>query len=132
MPNNPKPEVRPRSAFFYVLLGAALFVFIETVSALSPILFSLLLILLISLAVNPAISWMRAWTGGRKISTGIIAAAFVLVVGLTVWAFIVPLKTSAEKIAQKLPGYWECLQKPLIKMELQAAQTEEKLQSEVT
>src|ERR1041385_358918 len=132
MPQYPQSEVRPRPVSFYVLLAAALFVFIETFSLLSPILFSLLLILLISLAVNPLISRMRAWTGGRKVSTGLVAAALVLVIGLTGWAFMVPLKTSTAKIAERLPGYWERLQKPLIKMEQQAVQTEEKLQAEVT
>ena len=73
MPNNTTPMVKTRSIPFYILLGAALFVFIETFSLLSPILFSLLLILLISLAVNPVISRMRAWTGGRKVSTVLVA-----------------------------------------------------------
>ena len=132
MPQYPQSEVRPRPVSFYVLLAAALFVFIETFSLLSPILFSLLLILLISLAVNPVISRMRAWTGGRKVSTGLVAAALVLVIGLTGWAFVGPLKTSTAKIVERLPGYWERLQKPLIKMEQQAVQTEEKLQAEVT
>ena len=68
MANTPKPEVRPRSMSFYVLLGAALFVFIERFSLLSPILLSFLLILLISFAVNPVITRMRAWTGGRKVA----------------------------------------------------------------
>ena len=34
-------------------------------------------------------------------------------------------------MAEKLPGYWERLQKPLIKMERQAVQTEQKLQTQV-
>lgn len=131
MANTPKPEVRPRSMSFYVLLGAALFVFIERFSLLSPILLSFLLILLISFAVNPVITRMRAWTGGRKVATGLVAAAFVVVIGLTGWAFLVPLKTSTEKITDSLPGYWERLQKPLIKMEQQSARSEEKLQAEV-
>jgi len=121
-PHGPKPEVKPRSISFYVLLGAALLVFIETFSLLSPILLSLLLILLISLAVNPLISRMRALTGGRKVSTVLVAAAFVLVIGLTAWAFIVPLKTAAAKIEEKLPSYLERLQNPLMKRAPQTAQ----------
>ena len=132
MPNNPKPEVRLRSITFYVLLGVGLYVFSETFSLLAPILFSALLILLIVLAVNPVVWRMRAWTGGRKLPAVLIAAALVSVIGLTGWAFVVPLKTSTTKIAERLPGYWERLQKPLIKMEQQAQHTEEKLQSEVT
>ena len=73
-PNDSKPEVNPRSISFYMLLGAALLVFIKTFSLLSPILLSLLLILLISLAVNPLILRMRALTGGRKVATVLVAA----------------------------------------------------------
>jgi len=51
-------------------------VFIQTFSLLSPILFSFMLILLISLAVNPVISQMRVLKGGRKGATGLIAAVF--------------------------------------------------------
>jgi predicted PurR-regulated permease PerM len=124
--------VKPHSVSFYVLFGAALFAFVESFSLLSPILFSLLLILLISMALNPLISRMRTLTGGRKVATGLVSAAFVLVIGLTAWAFVGPLETSTAKIGAKLPGYWERLQKPLIKMEQQEVHTEEKLQAEVT
>jgi predicted PurR-regulated permease PerM len=130
--NNPKPEMKPSPVSFYVLLAAALFVLVQSFSLLSPILFSLLLILFISLAMNPAIAWMRAWAGGRKVPTLLLASALVVVLGLTAWAFIGPLKTSTAKIAERLPGYWERLQKPLIKIEQQAVQTEEKLQAQVT
>ncbi len=132
MTNNAKPELRPRSISFYVLLAAALFVFIETFWLLSPILLSFLLILLISLAVNPVISRLRAWTGGRQGATGLVAAALVGVIGLTGWAFFGPMKASVSKFSEQLPGYWERLQKPLIKMEKQAVLSEEKLQAEVT
>ena len=127
-----KPGVKPRSVSFYVLLAAALFVFIQTFALLSPILLSVLLILLISLAVNPLISRMRAFTGGRKVATGLITAGLVAVMGLTGWAFFVPMKASVTKLAEQLPAYWERLQKPLIKMEQQAVRSEEKLQAEVT
>ncbi len=132
MPNHPDPEVKPRAISFYVLLAAALFVFIQTFSLLSPILLSALLILLISLAVNPVISRMRTWTGGRKGATGLIVLALVAVIGLTGWAFFVPMKASIIKISERMPAYWERLQKPLIKMEKQAVLAEEKLQAEVT
>jgi predicted PurR-regulated permease PerM len=132
MSNNPKPEVKPRSISFYVILATALFVFIKTFSLLSPILLSFLLILLISLAVNPIISRMRAVTGGRKGATGLIAAALVVVIFLTGWSFLAPMKASLTNLSKQLPGYWERLQKPLIKMEQQAVLSEEKLQAEVT
>jgi len=132
MPTQPEPVVKPRAISFYVLLAAALFVFIQTFSVLSPILLSLLLILLITLAVNPVISWLRKWIGGRKVATGLIVLALVAVIGLTGWAFFVPMKASVIKLSANLPAYWERLQKPLIKMEKQVVQSEAKLQQEVT
>jgi predicted PurR-regulated permease PerM len=131
MPKNPTLEVRPRSFYSYLMLGAALFAFIETFSLLSPILLSFLLILLISLAVNPVISRMRALTGGRKVATGLVAAALIVAIGLTGWAFFGPMKVSFTKLSEKMPAYWGRLQKPLIKMEKQAQLSEEKLQAEV-
>ena len=132
MPNNPKTDVKPRSFYSYLILGAALFAFIQTFSLLSPILFSFLLILLISLAVNPVISRMRALKGGRKGATGLIVAALVVFIALTGWAFFGPMKDAVTKLSERLPTYWERLQKPLIKMEQQAVLSEEKLQAEVT
>jgi predicted PurR-regulated permease PerM len=126
LPNSFIPAVKPRSISFYAWLGAALFAFIETFSLLSPILLSLILILLISLAVNPLISRMRALTGRRKVATGIVAAAFVLVIGLTAWAFIGPFKTATVKIAAKMPSYLEHLQNPLMKTAPQIVQPQAK------
>jgi len=131
MSNNPKPEVKPRSISFYVILATASFAFIQTFSLLSPILLSFLLILLISLAVNPVISRIRAVTGGRKGATGLVVAALVVVIVLTGWASLAPMKASFTNLSKQLPGYWERLQKPLIKMEQQAVISEEKLQAEV-
>ena len=70
MPGHPKTDIRPHSPYSYVFLGAALFALIQTFSLLSPILFSFLLILLISLAVNPVISRMRAWKGEEEARQG--------------------------------------------------------------
>ena len=121
-----------RSALFYVLLVAALLVFIHTFALLSPILLSLLLILLISLAVNPIIAKIRAWAGGRKGATALVALTLLVVMGLTGWALYVPMKTSLTSLAEQVPTYWERLQKPLIKIEQQAERAEEKMQAEVT
>ena len=132
MPNNPKTDERPRSFLSYLILGAALFAFIQTFSLLSPILFSFLLILLISLAVNPVISRMRALKAGRKSATGLIVSALVVLIALTGWAFFGPMNDAVTKLSERLPSYWERLQKPLIKMEQQAVISEEKLQAEVT
>lgn len=126
------PAARRRGTAFYVLLGAAFFVLIQTFALLSPILLSFLLILLISLALNPVIARLRAWTGGRKRATTLVTAALVAFIGLTGWAFFGPMKASVSMLSEKLPAYWERLQKPLIKMEQQAVISEEKLQAEVT
>ena len=116
----------------YLILGAALFAFIQTFSLLSPILFSFLMILLISLAVNPVISRMRALKAGRKSATGLIVSALVVLIALTGWAFFGPMNDAITKLSERLPSYWERLQKPLIKMEQQEVLSEEKLQTEVT
>jgi len=63
MTDTPPPEVSRPSIALYGLLAAAGLVFITAFSLLSPILLSLLLILLISLAINPVVSRLRAWTG---------------------------------------------------------------------
>ncbi len=115
-----------------VLLAAALFIVIQTFALLSPILLSLLLIMLITLAVNPVIGWIRAWTGGRRGATVLIALSVIAIIGLTGWAFSVPMKDSIAELTGQLPEYWERLQKPLIKMEQQAVNREKKLQAEVT
>ena len=132
MTNKHTAEPKALSVFSYILISAALLVFIQTFSLLSPILLSLLLVLLISLAVNPVINWMRARKGGRKFPTGLLAVGVVLILGLTCWGFLDPLQTSVESISQTLPEYWQRLQKPLIKMEQQSVIFEEKLQAEVS
>ena len=132
MPNDPKPMSKPRSIAFYVILGAALFAVIQSFPLLSPILLSFLLVMLISLAVNPLISRMRAVRGGRKSATGLIVGALVMVIALTGWACFGPMQASVIKLSEQLPAYWERFQKPLIKMEQQAVLSEEKLQAEVT
>ena len=87
MPQNAQSEVRPHPFYFYLLVGAACYVFIETFSLLSPILFSFLLIVLVSLAVNPVIARMRTVTGGRKVAAGLVVTAFIILSAMTVWAF---------------------------------------------
>ncbi len=109
-----------------------MFVFIQAFRLLSPILLSFLLVMLISMAVNPVISWMRAMWGGRKSTTGLVVGALVVVIGLTGWAIFGPMKDQVMTLSEELPAYWESFQKPLIKMEQQAVLSEEKLQAEVT
>lgn len=124
-------ETKPRSIAVYVILGAALLAFIKTFSLLSPIILSFLLILLISLAVNPVILRMRALTGGRKIPTAVITVGLIACIALLGWALFGPMKTSIVIFSESLPNYWERLQKPLIKMEQKAVISEKKLQAEV-
>ena len=131
MLHQPPSEPRPRPVYLYVVLAAALFAFIDNFRLLSPILLSFLLILLISLAVNPLVARIRALTGGRKGATGLIVAALVAILVLSGWAFFVPMKASVTKLSEQLPAYWERLQKPLIKLEKKAVLSEEKLQAEV-
>jgi predicted PurR-regulated permease PerM len=117
--------------YSYLALGAVLFAVIQTFSLLSPILFLFLLILLISLAVNPVISRMRALKGGRRGATRLFVTTLVVLIALTGWAFFGPMKDAVTKLSERLPTYRERLQKPLIKMEQQAGLSEEKLQAEV-
>ncbi len=56
----------------------------------------------------------------------------VTVFVLSGWAFFNPLRDSVANLSEVLPGYWERLQKPLIKMEQQAKLSEVRLQAEVT
>ncbi len=105
-----KPEQRPRSIAFYVVLAAALYIVIQAYSLLSPILLSFLLIILITLAVNPIVSRLRTWTGGRKRATGLVLAGVLALGALTIWAAAVPLKHSVTTLSERLPAYWERLQ----------------------
>lgn len=122
---------RPRPLRFYILPAAALLVFIQTFSLLAPIFFSVLLILLISLAAEPVVFRLRALTGRRAVAAGLVATGFVVLVLLTGWAFLRPMKNSAGKFTEHFPAYWERLQRPLIKLEKQVGLSEEKLQAEV-
>lgn len=131
-PSTPEKKPRALAVSFYVVLAAALYALIQVYALLSPILLSFLLIILITLALNPIVLHLQAWTGCRKRATGLILAAFLTLLALTVWATVVPLKQSVTTLSGKLPAYWEQLQKPLIKMEQQAALSEEKLQQEVS
>lgn len=126
------PQRRKHSIIFFVVLAAALYAGIQIYSLLSPIILSFLLIVLITLAVNPIIARMRIWTGGRKRSTGVVLAGVLALGGLTVWASVGPLKQASSTLSEKLPAYWERMQKPLIKMEQKGVISQEKLQKEVS
>jgi len=119
------------SILFYVLLAAAIFLFLQTFALLSPIYLSFLLTLLISLALNPLVNRLKTITGGRKGATAAVVFLVLSVFALSAWAFYIPLKDSVSNVTKVLPGYWERLQKPLIKMEQHAKRTETRMQAEV-
>jgi predicted PurR-regulated permease PerM len=66
MTNDPRSEAKPRSITLYVILGAVLFAVIQSFHLLAPILLSFLLVMLITMAVNPVISRIETSYGGRK------------------------------------------------------------------
>ena len=132
MTNTSEPSSKRLSIPFLVMLGMTLFVFVQTFSLLSPIYLSFLLTLIISLALNPLVNKLRGLTGGRKGATVLVVFAMVTVFVLSGWAFFNPLRDSVANLSEVLPGYWERLQKPLIKMEQQAKLSEVRLQAEVT
>ena len=131
-PKGVGPEKNTSHITFYILLIAAILVFIQTFSLIAPIVLSLFLTLIISLALNPVVARLRALTGGRSGATGVVVVCLVAVLALAILAFVGPMKSSVSDLAEVLPGYWERLQKPLIKWEQQAVISEEKLQAEVT
>lgn len=96
---NPKRDHSPRAIAFYVTLAAALYALIHAYSLLSPILLSFLLFILTTLAVNPIISRLRTWTGGRKRATGLVLMAVLTLGGLAIWAAVVPLKQSVTTLS---------------------------------
>ena len=115
----------------YLLVAAGLFALLHAFSVLAPILLSFLLTMLISLALNPVINWLRTIAGGRKAATAVVIVALLTILSLAGWAFYLPLSGAVAKFSQSLPTYWERLQKPLIKLEKKAEHSEEKLQQEV-
>lgn len=132
MTNTSEPSSKRFSIPFFLMLAVGLLAFVQTFSLLSPIYLSFLLTLLISLALNPLVNKLRALTGGRKGATALVVFAMVAVFALSGWAFFHPLRDSVNNLSEVLPGYWERLQKPLIKMEQHAKRSEVKLQAEVT
>lgn len=128
----PGRKMSPRPITVYVVIAAILYALIQAFPLLSPILLSFILILLITLAVNPIISRMRTWAGGRKRATALVLLGVVTFGALSVWAAVGPLKQAATTLSDSLPTYWERLQKPLIKLELKGLISEEKMQEEVS
>lgn len=128
----PKHGKSPRMIALYFVVALALYAVLHAYSMLSPILLAFILIILITLAINPIIIWMQRWTGGRKRAAGLFLLGVSTLGGLSVWATVGPLKEAGATLSAKWPGYWERLQKPLIKMEQKSVIAEEKMQQEVS
>ncbi len=120
-----------RSIEIPLLLIAGILALSQTFSKVAPILLSFLLTILVTLALNPIIRRLRAWTGGRKRATGLVAATVILLAALAGWAFLGPMMNSATRLVEQFPGYWERLQRPLIRMQKQAVLSESRLEAEV-
>ncbi len=132
MPLESSSDSRSRPLYSAILLAAAVFVFVKSFPLLSPIVLSFLLIMFISLALNPVVSRVRRLSGGRALGTLMFVMFFLTVAGLTSWAFYSPMKRSTSKFFERLPEYWERVQRPIVKMEHKAVISQEKMKREVS
>ncbi len=121
-----------KGLYAVVFLAAALAVFILSFRMIAPILLSFILILLVALAANPLVMKIRRWTGGRILATGLIVVVFLGVLALTGWAFYRPISSSTEKFFDRLPQYWERVQRPLVKIQQKAIRSQQRIQQEVS
>jgi predicted PurR-regulated permease PerM len=106
-----------------IFLVAGLTILILNFSLIAPILLSLALILLITLALNPVVARMRGFFGRRDVATIAITVGFLIVMGLLVWAFYTPVAKVAGDLAHRLPQYWERVEGPLQKLDGAAPKT---------
>src|SRR5688572_22911587 len=104
----PQPKNRFSMTAFVWL--AAVYIVVQTFPVLSPIILSFLMIVILSLALNPVVTWLRRLLGGRAVATLLVLTIFLVIAGLTGWAFYTPVKKSTSKFVQKLPDYWERIQ----------------------
>lgn len=103
---------KPRSPYPVVALVTVLFVFIYNFPLFSPILLSFLLILLLTLALNPVVMALRRFFR-RAVAALLMAVIFLGALGFLGWAFYTPLKVSLGKFFTHLPAYWQKLEAPL-------------------
>jgi len=116
-----------RVPFSTLLAITLIYVVISTFHLISHLILSFLLILFISLAINPIILILRRLKGGRKLATAIVVGMFLSIVILTTMMFYNPIDRSADKFISQLPEYWERVQHPLVSLERQAVISEEKV-----
>ena len=131
MADMPEPKVQHRSPYSMIIFAALVYVFIITFREIAPIILAFLLVVLLSLALNPLVAALRDFIGHRSIATLLLICVFLGIIGFTGWAFYRPVKQSTSKFVQRLPEYWERIQRPLIKLEQQAAASEQRVKSEV-
>ncbi len=98
----PEP-LKQRSLYPAVFLAAILYVVIANFPTLSPILLTIILILLISLAINPLITKLRRLFGGRTLATGIVVLLFFIIAALTGWGCDQPGRSHSRGILRRRP-----------------------------
>src|SRR5688572_27901694 len=91
-----------------------------------------MLVVLITLALNPIAASRSRRLRMRTFRTGIIVLVVLAVDGLTAWEVYRPVKKSTAQFIEQLPEYWERIQRPLMKMQQKAAVSERKIQEQVT
>ncbi|MEO7676198.1 MAG: hypothetical protein ABIV39_05475 [Verrucomicrobiota bacterium] len=72
MPNENQPKM-PRSIYPAIFLAAGLYVFIAGFSRIAPVLLAFILILLLTVALNPIVTRLRGLSGGRALATARVA-----------------------------------------------------------
>jgi predicted PurR-regulated permease PerM len=92
MPDRTSQPQKPRFPVSALFWAGALYVLVQTFPVLSPVILSFLLVVLLSLAVNPVVSFLRRVLGGRTVATLLVLTIFLVIAGLTGWAFYTPVK----------------------------------------
>lgn len=112
------PAATPsRIAYPAIFLAAGLYVFIVNFALISPILLSFLLILVITLALNPLVVGLRRIFIRRDLATLAITGAFLVVVAFAAWAFYTPLARAIGSFWHHFPEYWQKLEAPLRRLD---------------
>jgi predicted PurR-regulated permease PerM len=130
MPDKPQGS-RGSPPYSLVFLAAGLYILIVSFKTLSPIILAFLLVVLLSIALNPLVSALRALIGDRTAAAALVLVFFLAIAGLSGWAFYTPIKKSTSQFFQRLPQYWERIQRPLLKLEEKAAVSEKRIKQEV-
>jgi predicted PurR-regulated permease PerM len=106
-----------------IFLAAGLCVLIINFSLIAPILLSLSLILLVTLALNPLVARLRKFLWRRDVATLAITVGFLALLALLIWAFYTPVQRVARDLTHRVPQYWQQIQAPLQKLDGAAPKT---------